>query len=121
MTNPKWLIGIATLFVACTLWSGICEGAYLGGTDLNTLFNTLIRLPAPWNPVGVWNWLMNLWAMFWFDYAFFHGDWVIVQTIFQCISLGVVVSYGAALLPTLIAAVGGVLGGITRLLRGGVA
>lgn len=114
MTNTKWLVAVATIFLGCTLWCGVCEGSYLAGTDIAGLFRTLMS--PSWsmliNPFQLWNYITNFWKMLWFDYAFFHGDWQIVQFAFQCISLALVVSYGALILPSLISGFQRVIGGI---------
>lgn len=105
MTNPKWLIAIATLFVALTLVCGILEGSYLGAGH-TSLLAEFIRPPIL-NPTAMMGWFGNLWNMLWFDYSMFHGGWAIFKYIFFWpISIGLVVSYGALLVQAAIVAIG---------------
>lgn len=93
------LIGLVFLFIVLTILSGIVEGTYLGGTEttrLEKLFQP--DFPAVSNFVeGVaaflqvsWEYIANLWCIFWFQYAFFVGAWVIVQFLFMCVPAGII-------------------------------
>lgn len=117
LTNPKWLIGILTLFIMFTLISGLIEGAYLGPNEVTTLQN-FVRPPLT-EPGKMWTWLTeHVWDVLWFDYAFFSGGWVIFKyAIFWPISAGILVSYLALLVQAAIVAIRSVVGGITSLLR----
>jgi len=109
MTSPKWLIGILTAFVLLTLLNGILEGVYLGEGTVTRL-QTLMSLPTSLA------WFSNLWGVLWFDYSFFHGGWIILKyALFWPISLGLLISYGALLVQSII----GGLGRIVGLLTGG--
>ena len=106
MTEPKWLIAIATLFVAMSLICGVVEQTSYLSNDVPGLFQTLITPPSVAELVGLsfWDRIVSLWDMLWFNYSFFHGGWKIFQYFFQCISLALIVSYGAAILQSLISA-----------------
>jgi len=100
MTNPKWLTGILTLFVILTLFSGLLEGAYLGAGEVSKLR----VLMSPDFPPSL-AWFSNVWGVLWFDYAFFHGSWVIFRyAIFWPITIGLLVSYGALLFQAVVVA-----------------
>lgn len=87
MTNPKWPIGIAALFVAFTILANIIEGVYgVGVSRLEIFFNPFSVAP--------WTYIDNVWGMLWFSYpALFHGPWLIVKyAVFWPISIGLIVS-----------------------------
>ncbi|GAH55757.1 unnamed protein product [marine sediment metagenome] len=42
--------------------------------------------------VLAWNWIVALWKVFWWDYAFFTGTWAILKYLGWAISLGVIVA-----------------------------
>jgi len=103
MDNPKWIIGLVTAFGVLTLICGLCEGVFFR-SDVPTLLQTLITFP--WGLSALKDWFGNLWSIFWFDYSFFHGDWVIFKYIFFWpISIGLIVAFGIRLLLALISAV----------------
>lgn len=117
LTNPKWIIGILTLFALLTLISGLIEGTYIGPNEVSTL-QTFVRPPLT-DPSAMWTWLtVTLWDVLWFDYAFFYGGWSIFKyALFWPISAGIVVSFLALLVQASIVAIRGVVGGLTSLLR----
>lgn len=104
MTNPKWLIGIATAFVAMSLLCGLLEGSYLvgaGGIGVALRLQTLITFP--WPPLEFIPWLKNFWGILTFDYSFFYGGWLIIKyALFWPISLGLIVSYVALIIPYIV-------------------
>lgn len=105
-----------------SLVCGVTENVYLGN-DVPGLFQILIAPLSPaklMNPFILWDWFVNLWDMLWFNYSFFHGSWKIVQYIFQCISLGLVVSFGALIIPSLLTAGRSLIGHIAGALTGRV-
>ena len=109
MTQPNWLIGIATLFVVLTLVCGVLEGTYLGPGEIG-LLKTLITWPGIW---GIPTWIAAAWHMLWFDYACFYGDWLILKyAIFWPISVGLVVSYAALIFPQLISGLRSLIPGL---------
>jgi hypothetical protein len=113
MTNPKWLIGIAAIFALFSLICGVLEGSYLGPNEVGRLA-ALMTWPGI---MGIPTWIGNLWSMLWFDYACFHGGWLIIKYVFFWpVSIGLVVSYGALLLPYLVAGARSILSGLAGLL-----
>jgi len=99
MTNPKWIIGLMTLFVVFSLISGLIEWAY--GSEVTKL-TTLMK------PSLSISYVENLWNMFWFNYPFFSGHYAVVKyAIFWPISIGLIVSFVVM-----------VVSGIVGLLRG---
>ena len=92
MNNPKWTIGFIFLFVIFTVLSGIVEAEFATGmTKLETLFKISWSIFLPWN---AWNYLVNLWEMFSFQYAFLDGmPYSLARyLLFWPISAGLVVS-----------------------------
>lgn len=101
--NPKWLIGLGTLFVVGTLLSGLLEQQYFGSNEAGVFYRLLtsykeIEFTNPLIALGTfvsvaWTYIKDIWAMFWWNYAFFEGSWEIVKyAIFWPISIGLVVS-----------------------------
>jgi len=82
--------------------SGVIEQQYFGTTEAGVFYHLLtdykeLSFTNPLVAVGTfvtvtWSYIKTIWAMFWFDYAFFEGYWEIVRYFFWCISLGVIVS-----------------------------
>jgi hypothetical protein len=101
MTNPKWLIGIAVLFIGLSAICSWLGGSYFEGAPAERL-QALMSMPFP----PTLTWAGNFWAMLWFDYpAIFHGNWLIFKYIlFWPISFGLIVSYGFLLLQALVTA-----------------
>jgi len=117
MTNPKWLIAIATLFVGMSLICGVIEGNYLGGASMFRL-QVLMSLPFPLGETLPIPWVRNLWGLLWFDYAYFQGGWAIFKyALFWPISLGLVASYGLVLVEAAISAIGRTISGLTSIFR----
>lgn len=90
------------LFVAMQIISGICEMTYISAGSIGRL-QALMQpdVPAFSNPIGAvvayvtvaWDYIQNLWGIFWFDYPFFTGSWAILRyALFIPISVGVIVS-----------------------------
>jgi len=116
LTNPKWLIGIISLFLMLSILSGILEGAYLGDSELADVRRfTQAPFTEPWAMPG---WIVGILSkVLFFDYAFFHGEWAILRYIFFLpIGIGVIISYGALLFQAAVVALRGAVGGIARLL-----
>jgi len=92
--KTSWVIGLIMLFIIMTVISGICEMTYLPATEESRLwvllhpfegFRSILDLPEM-----VFDWAVNLWGMFWFDYAFFQNEWIIVKYLFWSISIGLI-------------------------------
>lgn len=94
---------MATLFIACSLLSGLLEWQYLGTSQAGVFYRLLtdykeIEFTNPLVAVGTfvsvgWEYIKTIWAMFWWDYAFFDGYWAILKyAIFYPISIGLIVS-----------------------------
>lgn len=100
--HPKWLISLLIIFVGGTLLSGLLEQQYLGSGETGVIFRLLnnykeIEFTNPLVALGTfvtvaWSYIQTLWAIFWWDYAFFHGSWAIFRYFFMSISVGIVVS-----------------------------
>lgn len=103
--RPGWIIGLAMLFILLHLVNGICEMTFVTG-EPELIFDSLINkvqivssedtswFGKIWAGVGVgWEVLVLLWRMFWFDYAFLTGDWVLLRFIFMSISVGIIVAF----------------------------
>jgi hypothetical protein len=99
--SPKWIIGILMAMIVMQLICGVCEMSY-GFGDTPSRIQTFLSPPVPSysNPAQAvfayitvgWEWLSNLFWMFWWDYSFFSGSWQMVRYIFFLpISVGVVV------------------------------
>ena len=92
MSNPKWTISFFFVFVAFTVLSGMEEAQFATGmTKLETLFNISWSIFLPWN---AWNYLVNVWEMFSFQYAFLDGmPWILFRyCVCWPISAGMIVS-----------------------------
>lgn len=48
-------------------------------------FNSILDLPGL-----VWGLIVLVWNMFWFDYAFFQGGWIIMRYLFWSVSIGLI-------------------------------
>lgn len=106
MLKPGWIIGIVMAFVLLTIISGVCElVAPLSATAVS-------RIEVLMNPsfADMMSWLGNLWSMFWFDYPFLSGSYVLVRYIFflpVSVGMSVIIAYAIAqLLATAISSVG---------------
>ena len=89
--NPKWIIGIITLWVLLGLMGGIIEHAYLGGDEESKLEILLAPLLADsiWEFLGsmvssvtTMDWWSALIGMFMMNFAMFTGVWIVVQWVF---------------------------------------
>jgi len=92
---------LITLYVVGTMLSGIMEQTYFGGTEAARL-TVLMTEPSFSSSFGflgttvmlvdfAWEWLVNLWSMLWWDYAFFQGQWLILKyAIFIPISIKII-------------------------------
>ena len=80
----KWFAGLAMLYLIMTIASNILEGAYLGGSDVATLWSGLSAADPKSLIIGIGKMLS-------FDYAFFVGTWAIFRWVFVCISVGIFV------------------------------
>jgi hypothetical protein len=121
MTEPKWLIGVLTIFVAMSLLCGFIEGTYLSSSsgDVPALLYSFIH--PNFSPQGIWAWIGNLWKILWFDYSFFTGGWRIFKyAIFWPISAGLIVSYGLAIGQSLISAGASLVNNVAGFLTGRV-
>ena len=78
----KWLAGLALLFLIMTIASNIIEGAYLGGSDVGTIWGGMSAADPRSMMAGIGDMLL-------FNYAFFTGVWVIFRYVFICISFGI--------------------------------
>lgn len=89
-----------------SLICGVVEQTSYLPNDVPGLFQTLIAPPsvAELMSLTFWDRVVSLWNMLWFNYSFFQGGWKIVKYFFQCISLALVISYGAIILQSLISA-----------------
>lgn len=102
MLLTKWLIALAILFLMGSLLSGVIEQQYLGSSQVGVLHGLIAGYQQAnfSNPIIgiasifsiVWNSLKAIWQMFWWNYAFFDGYWVIFKYLGWCISLGVVIT-----------------------------
>ena len=95
---PKWIIALATLFLAGTIISGILEQSYLGTSDAG-MFHKLLTgyTEMHWYNIGsvisvAWSYIVLVWKMFWWDYAFWYGSWEIIRFFCWTISIGIIVS-----------------------------
>ena len=91
------------LFVILQVIAGICEMQYIGVGEITKLqslmspdfpdYNVpIIGAVASFVTVA-WDYIQVLWDMFWFDYPFFAGAWMIVRFIFFIpVSIGMIVS-----------------------------
>lgn len=104
--KTSWLIGLVMLFVILTVITGVMEMSYLGGAEASRLQRLMQPdVPAYTNPLGAitayvtatWDYIQNLWGIFWFDYPFFQGSWAILRYIFMAVSIGVIVSLVAVI------------------------
>lgn len=100
MTNPKWLVGLMTIFIVFQVLCGLVEKTY--GVETTRLI--LLMKPS----LSV-TYLQTFWDMLWFNYSFFHGGWEILKyVLFWPISIGLVISFVATIVMGLI----GVLRGL---------
>ena len=92
------LIGIAILWFVLQIIANICEWTS-DPTSVTTLPGLLESLTSiTWDSIGnVWNSLGALWNMFWFNYGYLSGDFLIFKYILWCISLGFIFSIGLAI------------------------
>lgn len=101
--KSSWIIGIMVLYVALAIISGMVEMTTPLGVDEVSRIKVLMSPTAPayTDPLGAifayitftWDYIANLWGIFWFDYAFFSGGWVYVRyLLFIPVSIGVIVS-----------------------------
>lgn len=101
--SPKWIIGLATLFIAGTVLSGLLELQYLGSAEAGLFYRLThnyeaIEFTNPLVALGTfatvaWAYIGDIWTMFIWDYAFFEGSWSIFRyLIFWPISIGLIVS-----------------------------
>ena len=98
----KWLIGMVTLWIICTVISLFLEAQQYGSSEVATLYTLLTPdIPSFWNPIGAaiayitvaWDYISVFWSMFWWDYSFFTGGWELVRFIlFIPLSAGIIVS-----------------------------
>lgn len=106
--NPKWVIGIVTLWLILGLLGGVIENAYLGSDEqskLNTLMTPLLA-ESTWDFIGKMvtalitpAWWGALVGMFMFDFAMFTGAMVIFQWIlFLPLATGVIISFTLAII-----------------------
>lgn len=101
--KTSWMIGLVTLYVVLSIIAGIMEMSYLGAGEVSRL-QLLMQLDVPESTVPIigtafayltagFNWIRNLWGVFWFDYPFFQGRWLIVRyALFMPVSIGVIVT-----------------------------
>lgn len=100
--SAKWFIGLVMLHILLTIISGICEMTSISAADIGRI-QLLMQpdVPAYTNPVGAvfsymtatWDYIENLWGIFWFDYAFFQGSWLYLRyCLFMPVSVGVIVT-----------------------------
>jgi len=94
---PKWIIALATLFLAGTIISGILEQSYLGTSDAGMFHDLLSKYKElSWNFLTIisvaWSYIVLVWKMFWWDYAFWYGSWEIIRFFCWTISIGIIVS-----------------------------
>jgi len=102
--KTSWLIGIFTLFIVLSLISGIIELAYLGGSENHSnVFSTIFATKID-TSTSIWGTLWSslvftkdlivaVWSAFWFDYAFFTGQYQIFRwAFFLPVSIGLIVS-----------------------------
>jgi len=101
--SSKWIIGLVVLYVVLAIISGMVEMTSPLGVDEVGRIKTLMSptVPSFSDPLGAifayitftWDYITNLWGIFWFDYAFFTGGWVYVRyLLFIPVSIGVIVS-----------------------------
>ena len=100
--STKWLIGLATLWMICTITSLFLEAQQYGTGQLTTLYALLSPdFPSLSNPIGLIiavisvapEYLDYLWDLLWWNYSFFTGGWEIVKYVFFFpLSVGLVVS-----------------------------
>jgi len=94
---PKWIISLATLFLAGTIISGILEQSYLGTSDAGMFHDLLSKYKElSWNFLTIisvaWSYIVLVWKMFWWDYSFWYGSWEIIRFFCWTISIGIIVS-----------------------------
>jgi hypothetical protein len=94
---PKWIIALATLFLAGTIISGILEQSYLGSADAGMFHDLLSKYKElSWNFLTIisvaWSYIVLVWRMFWWDYSFWYGSWEIIRFFCWTISIGIIVS-----------------------------
>lgn len=100
--KTSWFIGLFMLFGVLTLINGIIEMSTLSEGEVGVL-QALMSPPTVnfSNPIGAitgimsiaWDYLSNLWDIFWFNYAQFQGQYLLIKYIFFIpISLGMIVS-----------------------------
>lgn len=108
-SKASWTIGLVMAFVVLTLISGICEVTYMGSDETNRI-QMLLQPTIPAHSSFIsglvayvtagWDYIINLWGMFWFDYAFFTGGYAIFRYIFFLpISIGLILSIILSALP----------------------
>lgn len=100
--KTSWFIGLFMLFGMLQLISGVIEMTTLGEGEVSTL-QALMTAPVVdlSNPISAltsvmsvgWDYLGNLWDVFWFNYSFFQGQWLLVKYIvFIPISIAMIIS-----------------------------
>jgi hypothetical protein len=100
--KTSWFIGMVMLFMVLSVIANICEMNYLGAGEVSTMQKLMQPdIPAYSNPVGAvvayitvaWDYIKELWAIFWFDYPFFTGSMQLVRmAIFMPVSIGIIIS-----------------------------
>lgn len=102
MSSPRWLIGIAIIWLVLTIFANVAEqtdilqGTTTGENNMTVLDNLLsYRNIESDSPVGsVYQGLIAtggvltaIWQMLWFDYPMFTGGWVLVRYFFMCFTI----------------------------------
>ena len=106
--STKWLIGLLLMWGVMTLISGVLESTTLGENEVGILQGLMtsptvtsstdfLGAATSWINYGT-NFIGNLWDVFWFNYSFFQGQWLIVKyVIFMPISVALAFSIGLAI------------------------
>jgi hypothetical protein len=99
-----WLIFIITLWIACTIICSVGEmaspisesdaGVFYGLTHVDF---SRYHIPIVDQVVGglefTWEFIQVLWTIFWFNYSFFTGNWLLVKYVFFLpVSIGLIIT-----------------------------
>ncbi len=99
--RTTWIVGIVMLYLLGAVISGTLELEYVGAGTTGTLFDLIqpdfASITNPLTAIAgffimLWGWIQALWKVFWWDYAFFTGNWEILKYFGWCVSIGIVVS-----------------------------
>jgi hypothetical protein len=96
--RTSWIIGVVILFIMLSLVCGLVENVYMGSSESTSPDARIQMLLSPnFSSISFIDYVLNLWAMLWFDYAMFTGGYSIVRYLFMAVSAGMILSFFLAI------------------------